>query len=346
MKSALAFTATAAAAGLIAFDAPADRIEFSPGAGSSLTKTFTTEVEFGLEDFVMTMNGEEIDPAMMGGDFDMSEAQGNAAITLVVTDEYAGVRDGRPTSLLRTYDSMSAEYEMGTGESGDESMDEIEGQAVTFTWNADDEAYDREAADDGDIDDEVLASLAEDLDMRAMLPSGAVSEGDSWSLGWDEMSTIVFPGIDVAAAMESGGDWLDEAPPGFADEIEKILGDGEMSLLDCTYAGTRTVEGSEVAVIELSSEMDESYDLSDFVMDLAEAEGGDMGGDMVLEVGVSLQLEGEMLWNTSAGHVHSMDWDAEIALELFGEMVVEDFGMDMGVEAELSARISRSVTVE
>ena len=65
--------------------------------------------------------------------------------------------------------------------------------------------------------------LAEDLDMRAMLPSRAVSEGDSWSLGWDEMSTIVFPGIDVAAAMESGGDWLDDAPPGFADEIEKIL---------------------------------------------------------------------------------------------------------------------------
>lgn len=347
MKSAIALTATAAAsAALLAFDAPADSIEFNVDGGTTLSKTFVTELEFALEDFVMTMNGEEIDPAMMGGEFDMDEAQGNVALTLEVTDEYGGSSDGRPTSVTRTYDVMNAEYEMGDGESGDEGMDEIEGKSVEFTWNADDEAFDRKSAGDDDIEDDVLAGLAEDLDLRAMLPRGAVSEGDSWSLGWDQMSTVIMPGLDIDAAMESGGDWMEDMPPGFAEELEKVMGDEEMEFLTCTYAGTRSVEGTDVAVIELGAEIDESYDFSDFVAAMAEAEGGDMGGEMTLELGVSIQLEGEMLWNVSAGHAHSMDWDAEIALEVFGEMVVEDFGMDMGMEAELSARVSRAVTVE
>jgi len=338
-------TLAASALALLAFDAPADRITFHPEEGLALTKTFTTEAEFALEDLVIMMNGEEVDPAMMGADFDLSEAQGTAEIEIVVTDEYVSMGDGRPNVLLRSYDVMNASFEDGTGDSDEDSMEEVEGKSVRFTWDEDEQAYARAVEGDDEMDEDNLSGLAEDMDMRVLLPDGAVEAGDSWTIGSTEAATLLMPGMDIAGALDASDEFMDEAPAGFMDSIEDML-DEEMGQITCTYEGIRELEGVEVGVISLAAEIDESFDLSDLIAEIAESEGADMGVEMTIEIGMAVELEGELLWDMAAGHARSMSFETEATLEFFGEMIIEDFGMDMGAEAEASARMVRTVTFE
>ena len=53
----------AALAGLafVAFERPDDTIEFAPADGTTVKKTFVTSGSFALDDYSLTMNGEEFD---------------------------------------------------------------------------------------------------------------------------------------------------------------------------------------------------------------------------------------------------------------------------------------------
>lgn len=349
MNTRITLAATLSGFALAAFAAPDDRLEFAPEEGSTLTKTFTTTGSFALDDFSMTMNGEEFDPAMMGAEVDLDDISVEGSFTLVVTDEYIGVSDGQPTELLRTYDSLSAEFEAGTGESGAEDAEEIEGAVVRFKWNDDEGAYDRVLEEGGeDAEEEDLAMLAEDLDLRALLPSRAVSADATWTVDSDELGALLLPGVDVSAAQERMMEEMGEEIP--IDMSEYVDGMFEEMAITCTYAGMRDVDGTEVAVIELASELEGSFDLTDILMAAIEEEMGDVGMEMDIAIVIdyAMELEGELLWNAAAGHAHSMQFDAETAVDLVGEMYMDMMGeeMDMTFNAEMSGEISREVTVE
>jgi len=347
-----ALAATALA--LLAFDTPADRVSFHPREGTVLTKTFTTVVEMALDDLEVMMNGEEVDPAAMGAEFEVSEAHGQYDIEVVVTDEYISLGEGRPAELVRSYDSIQALWEDGMQEgSDDDSIEELVGVSVRFTWDDDEQGYSRAVIGEDELDDLLLASLGEDMDMRVLLPGAAVEVGDSWAIHPDAAASLTLPGIDLPAAMaaiiaavpddELLFGLLD--PNAFTDSVDDMV-IGDMGEITCTYEGIRELEGAEVGVISLTSETDESFDLSDMIAEIAESEGQDMGGEVTLEIGMAFELEGELLWNMAAGHAHSMNFEAEATLEFFGEVAIEDLGMDMGAEAEASGTLVRRVTFE
>lgn len=347
MKLTYALSITAGGACLLAFTAPADEVEFRVADGATLTKTFVTSGEFALEDLVLTMNGEEVEPDMFGaGDFSLDEATAEGTITMTVVDEYVSVEDGRPTVLHRTFEEINGSFETGDGESGDEDFEDMLGKTVRFEWDDSAGEY-TVSTDDEDVDEDDLAMLAEDLDMRILLPGRAVSEGDSWKLGWEELNTLAMPGFDLEKAIERDADFED-MPFDVAEQFDELFGD---SGLTCTYEGMRDVDGVSVGVIALSSEFEGTLDLTDVLLTAME-ESGDMEGmspDLEVVFDLSMEIEGELLWNPRAGHAHSMAFEAEFAVNIVGSMYMDMQGMgefDMGGEAEMSGAVSRAVSVE
>ena len=78
-----------------------EAIAFHPEPGSSVTKTFTSGGEYELDDLSLIVNGED-----MGGMLGQFEMSMKALNTIEVTDAYMAVADGRPTELLRTFDTL------------------------------------------------------------------------------------------------------------------------------------------------------------------------------------------------------------------------------------------------
>ncbi len=343
MKNRIAL-AGALAAGLLAAAsiAPEDRVEFRPAEGKVLTKTFVTEVELALEDLVVRMDGEEIDPELMS-DVNLDEASVTARFELTVSDEYVSVGDGRPTELVRTYETLSAGYELGTGDSDEDVVDEIAGKAVRFRWNAEAGAYDRVPEGEDEIEDEELAMLGEDLDLRALLPGRAVSEGDTWRVSWKDLSSLVLPGLDLAKAIERG---VEESEGQISSDVLTKLNDlfAEATVL-CTYVGRR--DGGDVGIIEIRADFEGEHDLSSAILDAAQGELPEGELDLTFLVDVAMELTGELAWDLAAGHMRSMSFDTDLALEVVSDVYVDmnGAGMDMGAEAEIAGVLRRRVTL-
>ena len=82
MKYATSLLLAAAGHVLCASSAPATRIAFAPEEGTTVVKTFSETTEMTLDEMSLSMNGQELDPSMMG-EFEMSS---NLSMTKQVTD--------------------------------------------------------------------------------------------------------------------------------------------------------------------------------------------------------------------------------------------------------------------
>ena len=87
MNTRFAFLGLAAATGLVAFVGPKDEVRFAVAEGTTLTKSFETSMEMSLDDLIISFNGQELDPAAMGADFDLADANGSFGYVLSVVDE-------------------------------------------------------------------------------------------------------------------------------------------------------------------------------------------------------------------------------------------------------------------
>lgn len=338
----LSLVALLASPVLLAFQPRGTAITFTVEEGSTKSKTFTNSLEMSLDDMSMLMNGQE-SPMMPEMDLTVT-----AGFELTVTDEYVKMREGGPEKLLRTYESMDqtrrTEMEMdlmGQVQTQDTSVgseSELEGSTVQFKWSGD--GYVASFPDD-DGDEELLENLAEDLDLRELLPDGEVEEGDEWKVDALALQDILTPGGDLKlipeeadsgdsmmgmdSDMGSTSDW-------FSDDIE-----GEIT---ATYAGMREVEGGgKVAVIKLAIEISNAVDLTEKMQEgLADAELPPEAGEMeVNSMDVALELEGEatLLWNLAAGCAHSFSMESDLTLTVDISMAVSAQGMDMEIDQTL-----------
>src|SRR5262249_29772967 len=151
------------------------------------------------------------------GDEDLSAGQGKITIEdeqhVVVTDHYVSLSGGRPTKLERSFDELSGksrskfEFEGMGGEEGgpeEDANDEsssLQGKSVTFAWDKDAEKYDLAFAE-GKGDEDLLKDLEEDMDLRGILPTKSVSQGDSWDLDAKLFQHVLSPGGDLKIATE------------------------------------------------------------------------------------------------------------------------------------------------
>jgi len=332
----------AGVAGLIGVAAlnPVTDLTFSPAEKTTLTKNFTVSMDFALEDMVITMNGNEMDPAMMG--IDLDEASGEFTGTLGFTDEYISMKGSNATELKRTFSSATGEFQTGDGESGSESMDDVEGKTVVFKF--DEESGDYKMTDEeGEELEEGMEMMSIDTDLTIFLPAGPVEEDASWTIEGKDLLGVFIPGVNVEKAMakideEAANNDAPFAPSDFLEFME------ELGTIECTYKGTKEVDGVTLQVISLVPTIEKTIDLTDTIADIIdEASGGEE-----IEVNLSVTLEGtgsgQLLWDASTGHFRDYTLDLQLTSLLDGSGSAQ--GQSGAAEIETTTNVSYHFTAE
>ena len=319
---------------LFVFAGPGEEeIDFAPALESSLSKRFSTEGEVALDDLQILMNGQEMDPAMMGLDSDLGMSFG---YVVACRDEYRAVADGRPTKLLRTYEEFAGWYVDPEGEEQRESNDEVLDAAILFAWDAEEESY-ALSFEEGDLDDEDLEGLAEDLDLRALLPDGPVEEGASWDVAGPDLLGVLLAGVDVPGVLAEAeaDDEVPEVVHAFLDDLVEDAGGR------CSFAGHEEVDGRTLAVLRLESTIDSSIDIDPSL--LGDSEG--MGlADARFEVSVELDIEGTCLWDVAGGHFVRFDLEAFGSVALDAAATAPDAGLDFEGTGEFAIDVQHQAS--
>ena len=346
-------------AALLSLALPREQVSFAPEEGSSLTKHFSTSGEVMLDDMQVLINGEEND-MMPSMEMTMSWDQ-----TIDVVDSYTSMDEGRPGVLSRTFEGIDQDVEveasmemMGQSEdqgtSGAGSSD-LEGKTVVFTWSDDEAGYTPAFAEGSEGDEELLGGLTEDMDMRKLLPSGDVSEGDQWDLEPAALADVMAPGGDLRLDLEMdemGGD-----PMGTGGNAEMISQMHEMfdenteGTAIARYIGTRDVDGTPCRVIEVEFDLESSRDMTEKMEEMmAEQAPEGMEVDMELEsfdLEFTFEGQGELLWNSASNHVHSMKLEGDVTVMLDMAMSI-DMGEALQIEMtmDMSGEVSQKLTTE
>lgn len=290
---------------LLAMRPVADQLSFSPEEGSTLSKSFELTISLALDDAMMLVDGQDMAEMILA-----QEPGVDATVLMTIQDTYEEMGEGRPTKLLRTFEQASYEYDTGS-DSGSESMEDIEGVSVRFTWSDEEERYVAEFAEDSEADEEVLQSLGEDMDLRALLPYDEVEVGDTWDV--ELVGNVLMPGVDLTSSWDSG-----EIPP----EAEPVIAfiEGEMDnmvesmIVSCEYTGTRDEDGVQVGVVAITQECTYSVSLADLIAEMAGLAGAEVEVDVeYADVEFELAGEGELLWNLAGGHVSSFTLESDLA---------------------------------
>lgn len=325
---------------------PRETIElrWAPEEGTVLTRTFEAEASYRLTDITASVDGEELERGAELPDYGMSFQE-----HVVVTDTLRSIAGGRPTELLRTFDELSQENtDSVAGEDSERSFTSpFEGRTVLFRWDEDEEAYAAESADDEDLDEDLAAWLAEDMDLRGVLPPGEVEVGDEWELEPELYLAFMWPGGLL--------DWrTDEEEPGEEERdqtrqtIEHLEGSGSVRLEEL-----REVDGVRMAVLHLEMELQTGSERILPALDDDELEEGQFPRPAIrIEVEIERKLEGTLLWDLEHGHAFSADLACEStrlqseSWTVTGEHEGEEVSADIEQARMLEGTIHYTVTIE
>lgn len=343
---------------LIAFAGPEEKIAFHPKEGATVTKVFQNTMYYGLDEMEVLIDGQE-NPMMPEMEMDME-----MDTDVVVTDTYGGVTDGRPVSVTRTFDEIGSEVSMemsaegGPGGGMDQSpsgsgSSPLENRTLEFTWDEDLGDYEVTFADEGAADDDLLVDLVEDMDLRGLLPTRPLDVGGSYDIPLKSLVDVLAPGGDLKVDMKMGdvGMGTPAGDPEMMSNVRKMFGD----MLDGSARGVLRemidTDGSRIAVIDLTIDVDTASDMSEMMMDAMEQQGGMEGVDVTLEradVEFALEGGGELQWNTTAGHVHSLFIEGDTAMAMDVEMTMDMGGQSMNLEMymEMSGLLESTVETQ
>jgi hypothetical protein len=349
MKHTTALLCAVAIPALVAFAPKADSIKFAPEAGSSVTKTFSTTSNFSLDDMSVLVDGQA-PPMMPELAMQMVMSQNTT-----VTDTYNAVAEGRPSKITRHYDSASTDIEMDMeinmmGETQNETgsgagSSKLEGSTVVFTWNEESGAYVASFPEGEEGDAELLENLAEDMDLRGLLPkSGSLSEGETYEIPLTAMIDIFAPGGDLKLDIEMDGAETPMGPdPSMMGDFRRIFEEMVEGEATGKYLGTREVDGVKIGVIELTFKINAARDMSDIVSEIM-GENAPEGMDMSIErMDVEFKYEGggELHWNLAAGRAQglALKGDAEMTMDM-------EMSMNMGQAMTIAMEMAMSGTLE
>ena len=270
----------------------AQKFSFRAEKGQKVEKSFESKLALDLDEMSVSIGGEEIPPEELGD----VELNMESTTKLVFLDTHEESGSGRPAKFTRKFVELSGKNtetggggeEESTSETKEESS-ELSGKVVRFAWNEEDGKFEASWEGDGG-DDDLLGGLVEDTDLRSCLPSGDVSEGDKWELDADAFRAMNDPGGELA--LKDVDD--DEDDEKLGRDLRENL-DGK---LEATFKGLREVEGGKYAVIVLEGEMTTRAE---------QAESGSEGHSSTMELELTFQVEGEILWDAAAGRAHSFE---------------------------------------
>jgi hypothetical protein len=353
-------TATTLAAALLLGLAPAQRIDYAPEKGESLTKRFTLTTSAELDDFTFSVDGQDMGGMLGDILFELESSQ-----SYLVTDEVLAMGEGRPERLSRTFDELSGETTVsvevqGEGDDTDSAMtSELEGASVVFSWDEDEGDFSAEfGEDDEGRDSDLLESLEEDMSLRAFMPDGDVEEGDSWEIPIENLFSVGMPGGNLSLVPEDTGDMDMEELEGMledlADTVEESFPDWTSGTVTATYTGDRDEDGTEVAVIEIEIDIDVDADLAELLTTVLEevlANVDEAPEDLdfsftTANLSMSIAGTGELTWDAAAGHIHAFSFQGDQDLELTVEADVDVEGQGTSFSVGFEASGSYGYTVE
>jgi hypothetical protein len=319
---------------LVALQPRADRVAFAPESGSSFQKQFEVAFDLTLGDLTMMVAGMDMSEGVPS-DFELS-----TEIDLSVVDTYVEVEDGMPLELLRRYQDFEARWETpdGSGEADDGPLSALDGKEIRFKWNPDAETYDV-SYEDGEGDEDALERLHVDMDFRAMLPDGEVSEGDTWTLDSEQVAGVILFGLRTNGfSLDMDGElgpMQDLLEAELMPQLEALAQD---LTAECTYRGRKTVDGRSLGSIGIELDGEGTIDLAGLILGMIEeqAEGFELDVDITEAVLLlTLEGEGELLWDLEAGRFHAFELapDLEILVDVL--MSIDAGGETQDIEASV-----------
>lgn len=310
-------------------DSPA----YTPEEDLTLTRRFESTSNYEMVDASIQVDGSPHEGAPEP-DLSIEDTE-----VIVVNDIIAGAEDGRPTKLTRTFEELTNTQRM-SAEAMDEDQEmtqisDLEGATVVFTWDEEEDAYAIEAGEDEVIDDDLLAGLEEDMDLRAFLPDGEVSEGDSWEVEVEAFLTFMWPG----GSLNFYNSEIEEGPNENTARMNEAVVDALTGGGEVTFEGTREEDGIRVAVLALTLEMSSEGTIE------VEGPGGETAENSVT---MEREIEGEILWNLEAGLLHSASLSADATLGFGSAYTFEgpQGSMDVEQTQTFEGTITYAVTIE
>ncbi len=354
----LRFLPLLAVPALLALAMPEAEITFAPSPDADIEMTFENSAEFFLDELSVSFMGND-----MSGMLGSVDASVNVEIESVFTDTYRKVEDGVPTSFERSFGACNIGGEGSINAQGESQSDSfsidsaLEGAAVRFSWNEEEDEYARTYVDDEEADEALLKGLMPRLDLAFMLPEGGVAVDDEWKVDPIQLASLLIPGGDLAYDIE-GRDKADfssfDGAMGNEEALAQVtkLMTGEVT---AKFKGMRSGEESHLAEIKISMDISGKEDFADMVADAIragiEASGEDIPTDAIPDfntfaLAVSLEGEGILIWDVKAGHMASFSMTSEIEVSLAVNVSVDADGMAGEVDGEVVLGGSAEISME
>ena len=198
----LALASTAAAVGAAAFEV----VRFAPSDGSEVERTATWTETSKTTSVEITLGGQPT--SEVPTPFTTVER----TLEIESTEQFVRSTPGRPLELVRRFGPITLETgaDLELEPSGGKLRLEGEGGSlledvgVRFTWNEDDETYERSFADDYEADESLLEGLRPTTDFLALLPEDEdVEPGAEWDVDLDALFDVLRPGGTLPIQFES-----------------------------------------------------------------------------------------------------------------------------------------------
>lgn len=345
-------------AALAALLLPGDSTDlyFEPEAGTVLERTVELFASFDLDDAEVTVMGQTVGPEAMGRDLASASAEGS--LRFEQTDTYASSERGRALALVRR---------LGLATFNGESLPEEGPREVEFNWDA---SLGRHIASlpEGAAEDpedpmiqRVLAVMRADVDAGFLLPEGPVEPGATWTveLGPQELLDLLLPGLDLEQATQLARELAEEefekAPSGDQEQIQiarRLTEDLAAQLrssfrpieAEVTFSGFEAQDGDSLAKLDFRFDVDFSFDPAATI--LAALEGSEEApqlSDFRLELALSAELSGTLLWDAQRHHSRGLRLNGDYSVDISGSAQVEN--EEMG-EMPFSGLVSFSGALE
>jgi hypothetical protein len=326
----------------LAFALPATKLAFAPKGGAESKKTLTIEADISIEDISGDFNGQPLPPEAT----EQLTAQGLlVSMATTVTDVYAATKDGRPVELLRTYDALDMDVEVGEESNSNAEMKAIEGKTIKFTWDEKEGAY-AKAYEGGEGEAALIEELEADMDLLCLLPGKELDEGDSWEVPAKDLGPLFLPGgmVSVGGEEADGPDMsglLEEMQSQFEKAAESFK-------VTCTFKGVSEKDGAKVGEVSFVFDGKMTMDLSDMIQEVVEAQGGEEVPpmDLTFNMGMGMKGEGTLWWNLAENRLHAYEMEASAEMDMSMEMNMEQGGQSMSVNMSGKAKGDMNWTLE
>jgi hypothetical protein len=223
----------------------------------------------------------------------------------------------------------------------------IAGTSVVFTWVEEEQGYGR-YFDAKEGRESQLPGLAEDLDLRALLPDGEVEPGSRWSVDLYALRDILGPGGNFHFRDPENPDpmLLRTLKAGVGMSLYGYLTESATGGATVEFLGVEERAGVRVAVLKLDAEVQTLRDRTQFARENASKEERVAGVEQLgVHISLGLRGTGEVLWNLAEGRVERFEFSAEeeVGMQIRFQVPGDDFEREQNMTLAGEFRLALEV---